>query len=153
MPSLVRGLQPNGRRDEVDGPVAHNQPLVLRFWEHDKTPFFRAKCRRGALRRGPTMAQHQTQLKAERDPTLVSGSGSSEFTLSALVEVAVEDDIAQLHAKVADEQQKRDANRPPLGALDFDVDVGDREIGARQVRRPAELEQQQPCPRRRTMST
>ena len=24
MPSLVCGLQPNGRKDDVDGPVAHN---------------------------------------------------------------------------------------------------------------------------------
>ena len=29
VPSLVRGLQPNGRKDDVDGPVAHNEPLVL----------------------------------------------------------------------------------------------------------------------------
>ena len=29
-----------GRRDDVDGPVAHNQPLVLRCWEHDKTATF-----------------------------------------------------------------------------------------------------------------
>ena len=39
-PSLVRGLQPNGRRDNVDGPVANDQPLVLRFQEHDETATF-----------------------------------------------------------------------------------------------------------------
>ena len=33
MPGLVRGLQPNCRRDDVDGPV-------LRFWEHNKTATF-----------------------------------------------------------------------------------------------------------------
>ena len=27
--SLVRGLQPNRRKDDVDGPMAHNEPLVL----------------------------------------------------------------------------------------------------------------------------
>ena len=26
VPSLVLGLQPNGRKDDVDGPVAHDQP-------------------------------------------------------------------------------------------------------------------------------
>ena len=46
------------------------------------------------------------------------------------MEVAGEDDGAELHAQVADEQQKRDANRPPLGALVVDVNVGVCEIGA-----------------------
>ena len=68
-----------------------------------------------------------------RDPTLVGGGALSEFTLCTLVEVAGEDDSAQLHAKVADEQQLLDANRPPLGAL-VDVNVGDGEVGARRVR-------------------
>ena len=56
-----------------------------------------------------------------------------------LIEVAGEDDSEELRAQIADEQQQRDANRPPLGALVVDVDVGDREVGARRVRRPAEL--------------
>ena len=72
-----------------------------------------------------------------RDPTLVGGGALSEFTLCTLAEVAGEDDSAQLHAKVADEQQLLDASRPPLGALD--VNVGDGEVGARRVRCPAEL--------------
>ena len=73
-----------------------------------------------------------------RDPTLVGGGALGEFMLCTLVEVAGEDDSAQLHAKVADEQQLLDANRPPLGAL-VDVNVGDGEGGARRVRCPAEL--------------
>ena len=52
-----------------------------------------------------------------RDPTLVGGRTRSEFTLGALLEVAGEDDSAQLHAHLADEQQKRNADRPPLGVL------------------------------------
>ena len=74
-----------------------------------------------------------------RDPTLVGGGAGSEFTLSTLAEVAGKDDSAQLHAKVADKQQERDANRPPLGALVVDVNIGDGGIGARLVGRPAEL--------------
>ena len=29
VPSLVRGLQTNGRKEDVDGQMAHNEPLVL----------------------------------------------------------------------------------------------------------------------------
>ena len=72
------------------------------------------------------------------DPPLVHGPVRRSIALGALIKVAAKDDSAQLHAQVADEQQKRDANRPPLGALVVDVDVGDREVGARRVRRPAE---------------
>ena len=38
-----------------------------------------------------------------------------------------------------DEQQERDAYRPPLGALAVDVNIGDCEVGARLVGRSAEL--------------
>ena len=41
VPSLVRGLQPNGRKDDVDGRVAHDQPLVLRFRKHDEPSTFK----------------------------------------------------------------------------------------------------------------
>ena len=54
------------------------------------------------------------------------------------VKITGQDDCAQLHAQVADEQQQRDTNGPPLGALVVDVDIVDREVGARWVRRPAE---------------
>ena len=67
---------------------------------------------------------------------LVGGSVRRSF---ALIEVAGEDDCAKLHAQVADEQQQRDTNGPPLGALVLDVDIGHREVGARRVGRPAEL--------------
>ena len=72
------------------------------------------------------------------DPPLVHGSFRRSFALGALVEVAGVDDGAELHAQVGDEQQQRDANRPPLGALVVDVSLGDRKIGARRVPRPAE---------------
>ena len=49
------------------------------------------------------------------------------FTFNFLVEIASKDDSAYLHAQVADEQQERDANRPPLGALIVDVNIGDCE--------------------------
>ena len=55
-----------------------------------------------------------------------------------LLKVASKDDSARLHAQVADEQ-KRDANRPPLSALVVDVNIRDREVGARRVGRTAEL--------------
>ena len=61
------------------------------------------------------------------------------FTLCSFVEVASEDDRAKLHAQVADEQQERNANRPPLGALVVGVYICDREIGARRVGRSAEV--------------
>ena len=44
-----------------------------------------------------------------------------------------------VHARVADEQQQRDAIRPPLGALVVDVHVDDGEVGARLVGRPAQF--------------
>ena len=74
-----------------------------------------------------------------RDPTLLGGSARSKFTLGALIQVAGEDDSAQFHAQVSDKQQERDAHRPPLGAVVVDVNIGDCEIGARQVGRSAEL--------------
>ena len=59
--------------------------------------------------------------------------------LKVLVEIASEDDSAELHAQVAEEQQECDSHGPPLGALIVDVNIGDCEIGARLVGRPAEL--------------
>ena len=58
------------------------------------------------------------------------------FTFNGHVEIASEDDSAKLRAQVADEQQERDPNRPPLGALVADVDVGDCEVGATTARAP-----------------
>ena len=55
------------------------------------------------------------------------------------VEITSKDDSAKLDAQVADEQEKRDANRSPLGALVVDVNIRDGEIGARRVGRSAEL--------------
>ena len=42
-------------------------------------------------------------------------------TFNSLIEVAGEDDRAELHAQVADEQQECHAHGPPLGALIVDV--------------------------------
>ena len=39
-------------------------------------------------------------------------------------------DSTKLQAQIADEQQQRNAELPPLGALVVNVDVGDREVGA-----------------------
>ena len=67
-----------------------------------------------------------------RDPA-VTRIARGGFTFDSLVEVAGEDGSAKLRAQVADEQQERDANRPPLGTLVVDVNIGDGEIGARLV--------------------
>ena len=52
------------------------------------------------------------------------------FALGAFVKVSREDDSTKLQAQIADEQQQRNAELPPLGALVVNVDVGDREVGA-----------------------
>ena len=113
--------QPNGRRDDVDGPVAHNQPLVLRCWEHDKTATFgpHAAVRLSAAGQQwrNSRSWPQAQLKA-----------ASCGEIRAPLFKSPVDDSEELHAQVADEQQQRDAHRPPLGALVVDVDVGDREV-------------------------
>ena len=69
-----------------------------------------------------------------------------------LFKVASKDDSARLHAQVADEQ-KRDANRPPLSALVVDVNIREPEVGARRVGRTAKLAGKPPCPQRPTKST
>ena len=76
---------------------------------------------------------------ASSGDTLVGGDARSEFTFITLVEVAGKYNRTELHAEVADEQQERDANRPPLDTLVVDVNICDCEIGARWVGRSAEL--------------
>ena len=129
-------------------PVAHDQPLGLRYWEHDETATIRPLTTAGLAAGTPQRRNSRRRLwdvgvaeggLERRDPTLVGGSARQSFTLSALIEITNEDDSAQLHTKVADEQQKREAIRQPFGALVVDVNAGDREEGARRVRRPAEL--------------
>ena len=75
---------------------------------------------------------------ASSGDTLVGGDARSEFTFITLVEVAGKYNRTELHAEVADEQQERDANRPPLDTLVVDVNICDCEIGARWVGRSAE---------------
>ena len=50
-----------------------------------------------------------------------------------------QDDSTKLQAQIADEQQQRNADGPPLGALVVNVDVGDREVGARRVGCPVHV--------------
>ena len=73
-----------------------------------------------------------------RDAALVRRSVWRSFPLVAFVEITRQDDSTKLHAQIADEQQKRNTDGPPLGALVVNVDVGDREVGARRVGRPAD---------------
>ena len=61
------------------------------------------------------------------------------FPSDSLAEIASEDDGAELHAQVADEQQESDADGPPLGTLVVHVNIGDCEIGTRLAGRPPEL--------------
>ena len=56
-----------------------------------------------------------------------------------LLKITRQLDSTKLQAQIADEQQQRNADGPPLGALVVNVDVGDREVGAPRVGRPAEL--------------
>ena len=70
-----------------------------------------------------------------RDPT-VTRVARRGFTFDSFVEVAGKHNHTELEAQAADEQQKRDAHRPPLGALVVDVNVGDCEIQGGQHLRP-----------------
>ena len=95
----------------------------------------------GRTTRGPAVHQgHETsaQLKAASNGE-IRGWSMGPFAAVSRLAPLLKDDSTQLHAQVADEQQQRNANRPPLGALAVDVNVGDREVRARCVRRPAEL--------------
>ena len=62
----------------------------------------------------------------------------ARFALDFFVKITRQLDSTKLQAQIADEQQQRNADGPPLGALVVDVDVSDREVGARRVGRPAE---------------
>ena len=135
MPGLVGGPQPDARRDHVDGPVAHYQPLVLRFWEHDKTATFGQR----ATMELTAGAQQWHNAKSRPWNVEVARSVWRSFALGAFVKIAGKHDRAKLHAQIADEPQQRNADGPPLGALVVDVDGGDREVGARRVGQPAEL--------------
>ena len=60
------------------------------------------------------------------------------FALGSFVEITNQLDSTKLQAQIADEQQQRNADGPPLGAFVVNVDFGDREVGARRVGRPAQ---------------
>ena len=65
--------------------------------------------------------------------------GESSRSASLLNEVSCKHNRTELEAQVTDEEQQRNAHRPPLGALVLDMDAGDREIGARRVGSSAEV--------------
>ena len=79
VPSLVRGLQPNRRKDDVDGPMAQNEPLVLGL---DKPAAVGPHAAVGRSARAPQWRNTRSRPRnigvAEggfewRDPTLVGG--------------------------------------------------------------------------------
>ena len=139
MPGLIRCPQPTVRRDDVDGPVAHNQPLALRFWEHDKTGASGPRAVMELTAGGPQWRDAGSGpwdvVVAEgcfkrRDAALVRKSVWNSFALVAFVKITRQDDSTKQHAQIADEQQQRNTDGPPLGVLVVNVDVGDREGGA-----------------------
>ena len=62
-----------------------------------------------------------------------------KFALGALVEVASKHHRTEFEAPVKLRSSNANAHGPPLGALVVNVDIGNREAGARQVRGSAEL--------------
>ena len=68
-----------------------------------------------------------------------SRSNQGELTFSTLVEVAGEHHSAEFEAQVPYELQQRDAHGLPSGEFVVDVNVGDREVGARLFGSSAEL--------------
>ena len=147
VPGLVRHLQADGRWDDVNGIMAHAQPLALRFREHHNAATFGPRATleltAGAPQRREARSWPWDVGVAEdglqwRHSPLIDRPVRC-FALSAFVEVASEDDSAKLQAQVADEEHLRNAHGPPSCALVVDMDVGDGEVGARRVGRPAEL--------------
>ena len=133
VPSLVRCLQSNGCRDDVDGPVAHNEPLFFDSGVMTKPKHSGHNAAVGLSAgapqwRNPQHSGHNAAARVTavalqwrntgsrprdigavegslkwRDPPLVHGSVRHSFAFGALVKVASKDDSAQLHAQVADE--------------------------------------------------
>ena len=79
------------------------------------------------------------------DAALTVGATCWKFSFCSLVEVTGEHDRAELRAQIADEQNQRNEDGPPLGTLIVDVDVGDCEVGAQRVG-PCETCRSPPCP-------
>ena len=61
------------------------------------------------------------------------------FALGAFVKIPRQDDSTKLQAQIADDKQQRNADGTPLGAPVVNVDVGDREVGARRLGRPVHV--------------
>ena len=128
--------------------MAHNKPLGLRFKKHLTTATNRPLATAGLTAGTPQRCDAECRpwdvgvaegsLK-RRDPTFTP-IARWRNTFNSLIEVAGEDDRAELHAQVADEQQECHAHGPPLGALIVDVNIGDGEKGARLVGRPADFD-------------
>ena len=135
---LIRGSQPNARRDDVDGPVTQEKPLFLRFEQDNEPAAFwpRAAVELGArvpqrrhARRWPWNVGVAKCCFDRGDAALTAGASCWKFTFCSLVEVTSKHDRDEHRAEIADEQNRRNADGPPLRAPVVDVDAGDFEVG------------------------
>ena len=125
VPSLNRGPQPNAR-DDVDGPVVLEKPQALRFGQDNEPAAFgpRPAVELGAgvpqrrhARRWPWNDGGAKCCFNRRDAALTAGASWWKLTFCSLVEVTSKHDRAELLAEIEDEQNQRNADGPPLGAL------------------------------------
>ena len=139
VPGLIRGSQPEDREDDVDGPVAQEKPLVLRFWQDNGPASFGPHAavelgagvpQRGHARRWPWNVGEAKCCFDQRDAVLTAGASCWKVSVCSLVEVTSKHDRAELRAEISDEQNQHNADGPLLGALVVGVDVGDCEVGA-----------------------
>ena len=72
-----------------------------------------------------------------RDPAFAKVA-SWRVAFNCFVEIADEDNSAELEAQVPNQEEQGNTNGPPLGALVVHVNIGDCEIGAQLVGRSAE---------------
>ena len=147
VPGMVCSSQPDGRRNNIDRTVAQNEPLGLRFGKKHKAAAIRPRFATG-FAGGPyngvtpkvghgMLAWRKAASRGEvlRSP---SPDGVSRSTALLKSPAELETQVLDQEERNTDEQQKRDANRPPLGALVVDVNVRDSKVEARLVGCPAE---------------
>ena len=139
VPGLVRGLPADGCGDDVERAVPHNKPLILVFQQQNEAaahrPLVAVGCAVRAPRRnagsGPRKIGEAESCLEQGNAALVIGDARWKFTLRTFIEVSCQDDSAEREAQLVDEEQQGDTNRSPLGATVVDMDVGNRETGAR----------------------
>ena len=132
VPGLVSHLQADGRRDHVNGTMAHEMPLTLRLRQDNEPATLRPRTTAGLTAVTPQLCDTLSGPRdvgvegglTWRNSPLIQRPVPCCFVLCTFVEVAGDDDRAKLHAQVADEQQKLDANRP-LVELVVDVNIQD----------------------------